>query len=140
VGLQKRGGLILLALLFLIGCGKDHNSNTHVEEGASKGAISVDVSDGNPLTRPFYIWEDINGIKTAMNLKVEQLSPLTTVWEVVSPLPQENLTSPVIHAVSQPGTADTIAGGDLQTDVWYRVTVTKGDLTTFGSREFLIKP
>jgi len=132
--------VIIFPLLFFLGCGKDSNLNLHLEEGAAGGSVLVHISDGDPLTRPVYTWEDISGNKTAYSLKVEQLTPLSTVWEVISPATQENLISPVIHAVSQAGTSNTTVGGDLQTNVWYRVIVTKGDITTNGSREFLIKP
>jgi len=132
--------IIILSLMYSVGCGKDSNVNMHVEEGATGGSILVHVSDGDPLTKPVYTWEDLSGNKTAYSLKVEQITPLTPVWEVISPATQENLTSPVIHAVSQAGTTDTTTGGNLQTDIWYRVVITKGDIITYGSRDFLIKP
>ncbi|MBI3810958.1 MAG: hypothetical protein HY283_01955 [Nitrospirae bacterium] len=143
MGVHKRGSLIFLALFLLIGCGKANNTNTHIQEGKSGGSILVNVSDGNPISRPIYTWSDINNDITAMKVTVARTSALSTpVWEVSSPNPSVNaVQSPIQHATTESGTTQTANSElDLQTDIWYRVTVTKADILTSGFMEFMVLP
>lgn len=136
----------MLALLSLVGCGKDENVDTCIQEGAPGGSISVHVSCGNPISRPIYTWSyilpDGSSDTTAMRVTVARVSDLNTpVWEVQSSAAQDNIQNPVIH-----GTVPSNAGPvhetetDLQTNVDYRVTVSKVPPGPTGYREFLIKP
>lgn len=134
-------GLFVVGSLLLIGCGEDKQIDTRIEEGAFTGTFSVHVSDGNPVSRPVYTWS--NGANTdAMRVTVARVADVATaVWEVQSDNPSlDNIQSPVTHGVSQPSTFESATDErDLQTDIWYRVTVTKSDFST-ASRDFLIKP
>lgn len=132
--------------IVLSGCGKDQNTNTNIDEGAAGGSISVHVSDGDSLSKPIYTWSyllpDGSSDTSAMKLKVARVSDLNTpVWEVQSSAAQDNIQNPVIH-----GTVPSNAGPvvetetDLQTNVDYRVTVSKVPPGPTGYREFLIKP
>jgi hypothetical protein len=143
MGLHKCGSLIFLALFLLVGCGKANNTNTHIQEGKSGGSLLVNVSDGNPISRPIYTWSDSSNDITAMQLKVARTSALNTaVWEVSSPDPSLNaVQSPIQHATTESGTTQTANSElDLQTDILYRVTVTKADGITSGFMEFTVLP
>ncbi len=142
---SKYGGFILLALLSLVGCGKDENVDTCIQEDAVGGPISVHVSCGDPVSRPFYTWSDGTTDITAtmaMQVKVVRASAPDVVWAVVSDIPSQNaVQSPIQHGTTQSGTNQTANTElDLSTDVTYRVTVTKADGMTTGFREFTIQP
>jgi len=142
--LYKYGGLVLLPFILTIGCGKDHNSNTTIDEGAAGGSISVHVSDGDPKSRPIYTWSDgsLDITSTmAMEVKVARTSSSTPVWAVLSlDASQNSVQSPIQHDTTQAGTTRTANSElDLETNITYRVTVTKAD-HTFGYREFTVLP
>lgn len=146
--LDKYGSFVLLVLLLMIGCGKDNNSNTTIQEGKAGGSILVNVSDGNPKTQPIYTWThtllDGNSDITASRVTVVPTTPnnASPVWDVVDTTLQDSIHLPVVHGPSPFGSVQQVTTPelDLQTNVWYRVTVTKGDQTTAGFREFLILP
>lgn len=136
--------LFMIGFFLFIGCGLDENVDTNIEEGAATGLLSVHVSDGDPLSKPIYTWSDAAGA-TAVDVKVARVADLNaTVWELQSNDPTlDYIQSPVTQGVNQSSNTFMPAVNspepDLQTDVWYRVTVTKADNST-GYREFLIKP
>lgn len=124
-----------------MGCGKDSNVNTHIEEGKSAGSIIVHVSDGDPISRPIYTWSEGTD-NTVTRVKVARTTNTNiSVWEVRSTDPsQDSIQSPWQHATATSFAFQTAGTEiDLDTDIWYRVTVTKADLHT-GYREFRIKP
>ena len=137
--------LVLPCLLWAAGCGQDENLNPNIIEGAAGGSALLHVSDGNPISKPLYSWSDITNpidSNTAMQIQVARTSELdTTVWGVISSDPNQNLIqSPWPHGTSTSSVAPTInTEPDLQTNIEYRVTVTKVD-GTFGYREFTILP
>jgi hypothetical protein len=140
--------LILLTLFLSTGCGRDKNVDTNIDEGAVGGSISVHVSDGNPASRPIYTWSDGSTDTTAnmaTRVTVARVDDLNTlVWGVSSPTVQDNIQSPVTHGTVPVNATPLDTGGneelDLQTDVWYRVTISKVPPGPAGYREFLIKP
>ncbi|MBI3597710.1 MAG: hypothetical protein HY203_11235 [Nitrospirae bacterium] len=145
--MYKHWCFIFLIPLLSIGCGKDQNVNTHIQEGASGGTgIIINVSDGNPISKPVYSWFDTNNNSdtTASRVTVAPNSPNNAppVWDVFDATLQNSIHSPVVHGPPPPGSAQQVVNPelDLQTNVWYRVTVTKGNQTTTGFREFLILP
>jgi hypothetical protein len=143
MGLHKCGSSIFLVLFLLVGCGKANNANTHIQEGKSGGSLLINVSDGNPISRPIYTWSDSSNDITAMQLKVARTSALdTVVWAVSSLDPSQNaVQSPIQHATTESGTTQTANSElDLQTDILYRVTVTKADGFTSGFMEFTVLP
>ncbi|MBI3995765.1 MAG: hypothetical protein HY349_07305 [Nitrospirae bacterium] len=135
-------GLFVVGSFLLIGCGEDKNVDTCIQEGAATGLISVHISCGDPVSRPIYTWSE-GSDTTAANVRVARVDPSESVWELQSNNPGlDVIQSPVTHGISQANTFEPAAGSpepDLQTDVLYRVTVTRADNST-GYREFLIKP
>lgn len=128
-----------------MGCGNDSNVNTHIEEGASGGSIIVHVSDGDPISTPVYSWSDNTNDATAMRVVVAPVDDLSAlVWDLRSESATvDSIHWPVIHGMTQVGTFEANVNNpkpDLDSNVWYRVTVTKADIGQSGSREFLIKP
>ncbi len=136
--------LFMIGSFLFIGCGKDNNTNTNVDEGAAGGSISVHVSDGDPKSRPIYTWSDGSAdisSTMAMQLKVARTSDSgTVVWAVASDDISNAVQSPIQHGTTQSGTHQSAnSEPDLQTNIPYRVTVTKAD-GTFGFREFTVLP
>ncbi|HET6466146.1 MAG TPA: hypothetical protein VLY20_03035 [Nitrospiria bacterium] len=139
----KFGFLILLIPALLAGCGKDNNSNSNVQEGAAGGDLVVTVAPGNPASRPLYLWTDITG--TAVNaatITVARTTDLNTiVWGIAT-----NTNTDALQSPWQQGSLSTIVTPivqtevDLQTNVTYRVTVTKADNQTSGYHEFTLLP
>jgi hypothetical protein len=146
MSLLKRRGLILPAFLLLMSCGNDQNVDTCIQEGSPTGSISVNVSCGDPISRPIYIWSDGNTDPTATRVTVEPVSPSDAppIWDVLDGFFQDNIHSYVKHGAAPIGSAQQVVAPelDLQMDVWYRVAIYKAPLGTgpTGSREFLIKP
>jgi len=137
-------GLLLIPAL-LMGCGKSNNTNTNVQEGKSGGNILVHVSDGDTISRPLYSWEDpINNDMSAMKIEVAQTSNLSSpVWGEQSNDPSKNnIQSPLTQG--DPGSSlyapFVTTDLDLQSNIEYRVTITKADGITSGYREFTIVP
>jgi hypothetical protein len=148
VWMRKLPALVFVLSTVLLGCGEDPKVDTNIDEGSTGGSFSVNVSEGDTKTRPIYTWSYIaNSVSdnTAYQVTVTRASDTSTpVWEVRALLVQNDIQSYVTHGTVPLNAAPIDTGSneelDLQTDVWYRVTVTRADLSTTGYREFLIKP
>ena len=136
--------LIVISFFLFIGCGKDENIDSCIDEGAVGGPISVHVSCGDSVSTPIYSWSDGSNDPSATRVMVTPTSPnnAPAVWDVFDASLQDSIHSAVIHGPAPFGSAQQVTAPelDLKIDVWYRVTVTKADPTQSGTREFLIKP
>ena len=135
-------GFSLISLFLIIGCGKSNSDiNSTVQEGAAGGNIIVHVSDGQPSSQPIYTWEDSNNDTTAEEIAVAKTSDLNTiVWGVHS----SNVNNNDIPSPRQQGktggfdTAFVTTEITLQSNIEYRVTITKAGGTPSGFRNFTI--
>jgi len=127
----------------LIGCGNNSSSNSNIQEGATGGSLIVNVSPGNSTSQPFYSWEDSTLNPTAATISVARTSDLSTpVWGVTSNPPDQNLIPSPWEQGSSTALITETASTErtLETNITYRVTITKGNGTTDGWREFTIMP
>ncbi|HTN42353.1 MAG TPA: hypothetical protein VMN77_00985 [Nitrospiria bacterium] len=132
---------LLLIPAFLMGCGQSNNSNTNIQEGKSGGNIIVHVADGDPTSRPLYTWEDLNNDMTAMKIAVARTSDLKDVWSIQSTTLSDTIQSPWQQGTTGGSVSETVSTErDLQTNIEYRVTITKADGITSGYRNFTIMP
>jgi len=129
-----------MGLFLIIGCGKNNDTNTTVQEGTCKGPIIVHVSDGQPKSEPIYSWD--NGLVTAADIiAVARTSNLSTpVWEIQSAPPQTNKIQSPWQQGTTSGSVSTIANTEvtLQSQIEYRVTITDQDGVTSGYCNFTI--
>ena len=124
------------------GCG-DEEITTSIVEGAldGTGTISVNVAEGNTLTRPIYLYADGTNFG-AIEVRVALASDLaTTVWSVSSvAMLSDDVSSPVEHNViplNAQEDASVAPEPDLQFNVWYNVKITQFG-GAWNSRDFMI--
>jgi hypothetical protein len=132
-------GLFAMGLSLMVGCGKNTDTNTTVQEGGSTGSIIVHVSDGSTTSQPVYSWE-IGTDTSADQITVARKSDLNTiVWGIQSAPPlTDKIQSPWQHGTVG-GSVTTISTTEdkLQSQIEYQVKITKAD-NSFGTRNFTI--
>ena len=127
-------GFFAMGLFLIIGCGKNTDTNTTVQEGAAGGAgIIVHVSDGNPSSQPIYSWTNPDTSTNAEKITVSRTSctdPL--VWGIeATPPGQDGILSPWQQGTySASVTALSKNEQSLTSSIEYCVTVTKADGST----------
>jgi hypothetical protein len=121
-------GFFIISSFLIFGCGGS-------QDNSSGGSILVEVSKGNPTSRPIYVWFDSTNTNpgTAEKITVAKKSDLNTiVWGVQSVQPNQDLiTSPYTQGdVPSNVTAFVSTELDLQSGITYRITIFKVDNTS----------
>jgi hypothetical protein len=128
MGIVRHTGLLVISSFLIFGCGGS-------QDNSSGGSILVEVSKGNPTSRPIYVWFDSTNTNpgTAVKITVARTSDLSKiVWGIVSNQPtQESITSPWTQGdVSANVSTISVLEVDLTPGVTYRITVFKADNTS----------
>jgi hypothetical protein len=130
---------ILSCLLTLSGClGENSGDTTCIKQTDPEGTILVSIGCGSPRTRPFYLWDDLEGVGAVEVSRTADDE--VVVWSVIDIDIDDSIEQPVQHGDLPSG---AFIGEDDETElefgIEYLVKVSRFSGGS-GTRVFVILP